>query len=315
MLILIQSYFHLKNRIKTYTTEEFRALNLEKKPELVRMFKGRLKDFFCVKLEKMIPHAKTPIAPSKEECHTFLYVKEGDLTMEINNEQLTAGPNEVLMIQAGKVFAVQEMDLSIKGIACHFHPTMMIDEFGNEALSDKFDFLNSWCDSLVKFKPELVNTVDSLFARLESEYKREEDEINFEIIYAYLFALLTEIKQTIAIEKKQFKGTADLITKRAIEEIHKTIRKNLKAADIANILSVSPNHLNKSVKQTTGRSISKLIDEYKMAEIKFLLRDKALTILEVASALNFLDQSYFSRFFKKYEGITPMQYRVMIEKS
>ena len=47
-----------------------------------------------------------------------------------------------------------------------------------------------------------------------------------------------------------------------------------------------------------GKSPKLLIDEQLVAEVKVLLADPALSVTEIAQRLNFVDQSYLSRFFK-----------------
>jgi AraC-like DNA-binding protein len=46
-----------------------------------------------------------------------------------------------------------------------------------------------------------------------------------------------------------------------------------------------------------------------IVEAKSLLRDPSLTIAQVADMLYFSDQFFFSKFFKRYTGITPSDYR------
>jgi AraC family transcriptional regulator, transcriptional activator of pobA len=81
------------------------------------------------------------------------------------------------------------------------------------------------------------------------------------------------------------------------------------------MLNITPNHLNKLVKTITGKSPTKWIDDTLVLEAKVLLYQTSLTINEVASEIGIYDQSYFSRLFKKYEGITPLEFRKKIEKS
>ena len=81
------------------------------------------------------------------------------------------------------------------------------------------------------------------------------------------------------------------------------------------MLNVTPNHLNKSIKSVTGKSPTKWIDETILLEAKYLLYQTNLTINEIAMQVGHYDQSYFSRIFKKHEGLTPIEYRKLIEKS
>ncbi|MGE8378958.1 MAG: helix-turn-helix transcriptional regulator, partial [Sphingobacterium sp.] len=80
----------------------------------------------------------------------------------------------------------------------------------------------------------------------------------------------------------------------------------------AELLHVSPNHLNKCVKITTGKTASELINEALLMEAKALLSLPQYAISEVAYSLGFEDISYFSRFFRKHAHYTPSEYRNMI---
>ena len=79
--------------------------------------------------------------------------------------------------------------------------------------------------------------------------------------------------------------------------------------DYAAKLNISPNHLNKVVKGTTGKSTSNWIEEAIMLKAKMLLKCTGLHLSEIAAKVGIMDQSYFARKFKQHEGITPSEYR------
>ena len=79
--------------------------------------------------------------------------------------------------------------------------------------------------------------------------------------------------------------------------------------EFADYLSVSPNHLNKSVKITTGKSAHELLEEMRILEAKVLLSQTELSIGEIAFRLGKVDPSDFSRFFRAKTHLTPKQYR------
>jgi YesN/AraC family two-component response regulator len=81
------------------------------------------------------------------------------------------------------------------------------------------------------------------------------------------------------------------------------------------MLHVSPNHLNKCVKLSTGKTPSEWINESLVLEAKALLFQSEELIGNIAMELGINDSSYFSRLFKKYEGKSPLEYRQMIELS
>jgi AraC-like DNA-binding protein len=77
----------------------------------------------------------------------------------------------------------------------------------------------------------------------------------------------------------------------------------------AEMLSVSQNHLNSTVRMMLGTTISGLINDRIVLEAKRLLYHTELSIKEIAYALNYDDPSYFTRFFRKHSGATPQEFR------
>lgn len=81
------------------------------------------------------------------------------------------------------------------------------------------------------------------------------------------------------------------------------------ATDFANALSVHVNHLNRSVRQSTGKSTTAHITERIIREAKFLLRYTKWPISHIAFSLGFEYPTYFNNYFKKQAGITPTVFR------
>lgn len=71
-------------------------------------------------------------------------------------------------------------------------------------------------------------------------------------------------------------------------------------------LNVTSDYLNKVVKSTTGQTASQLIHARIMQESKYLLIHSNLSMKEVGSTLGFADHSYFTKFFRRYSGQTPL---------
>lgn len=80
-------------------------------------------------------------------------------------------------------------------------------------------------------------------------------------------------------------------------------------AQYAQALHLSVNHLNDTIRQKTGFSVSYWIQHQNMLEARRLLYHTQQTVKEVAHALGFDDQHYFSRLFHKVTGQTPISFR------
>ena len=88
---------------------------------------------------------------------------------------------------------------------------------------------------------------------------------------------------------------------------HDKVQHNLKF--YADSLFITPKYLIHAIKNASGKTPGKLIDEAIIAEAKLLLMDYDNSISYIAEHLHFSDQAAFSKFFKKNTGITPVSYR------
>jgi len=81
------------------------------------------------------------------------------------------------------------------------------------------------------------------------------------------------------------------------------------AKDFADRLSVHVNHLNKVLKENTGKTTTELISSRLIKEAKILLKQTDWNISEIAYSLGFEELAHFSNFFKKQTSFTPLAFR------
>ncbi|WP_400246753.1 helix-turn-helix domain-containing protein [Niallia sp. JL1B1071] len=91
--------------------------------------------------------------------------------------------------------------------------------------------------------------------------------------------------------------------------IYKHIYEPLTLQSIAEHLSISPKYLSNLFKQEVGMPISEYIQQTKIEEAKKLMTFAEHSLSDIHALLNFTDQSYFTKVFKKYTGITPKEFR------
>ncbi len=304
----------MKSKIKTYNSEDFRNEYFNASPELEKLFKKSIEDFFCLQIEDVSERVLKPILPSREESHTLIFVTEGSYKTKIGFQEYTVKPDQIVVIQAGAVFSTEEISTGVKGFACHFHPDILIGKFGNQALLTDFEFLNVGNHPIIDLKKEAKPAIRNLFERLCSEFKSYERP-NPTIVHAYLYTLLAELKGLFGNNDLVNQGASFQITSRFRKLAYQNVKNNLKVADFAEMMHISPNHLNKSVKVITSKSASEVNDDIKLIEIKFLLYQSGLSISEISYEMGYSDASYFTRFFKKRTNVAPSKFRELIEKS
>jgi AraC family transcriptional regulator, transcriptional activator of pobA len=92
--------------------------------------------------------------------------------------------------------------------------------------------------------------------------------------------------------------------------LQKHYLENKDVAFYAQKLNLTPNHLSETLKTMTGKSAKKRIEDALIFEAKSLLRQTTMSVKEITYWLGFEDDSYFVKFFKQSEGVTPNVYRL-----
>lgn len=84
------------------------------------------------------------------------------------------------------------------------------------------------------------------------------------------------------------------------------------AQDYAKNMNVHANHLNRAVKEVTGKPTTVHISERIISEAKALLQHTDWNISDIAYALGFEYPTYFNNFFKRLTGTNPKSLRALV---
>lgn len=84
---------------------------------------------------------------------------------------------------------------------------------------------------------------------------------------------------------------------------------NISLSKVGAALDVNPEYLSTQFRQVTGMNFREYLNRVRIEEARRLIVNTNYTLLEIAIACGFRDQSYFTKIFKKFTGKTPRQYR------
>jgi AraC-like DNA-binding protein len=154
-----------------------------------------------------------------------------------------------------------------------------------------------------------VHFLETLFRQGIAETLNSE-EITSSMLRSILDLILTTCSARYLMNKGQLlTGKGQILVKKFFHLVEENNQKKLLLSDYALMIGVTPNHLTQTVKLLTGRTSSQIIKAKQLLEIKRLLAHTEMSVSEIANQLNFEDQSYFTKFFKRETGLTPLQYR------
>lgn len=96
---------------------------------------------------------------------------------------------------------------------------------------------------------------------------------------------------------------------RARDYILSNITQNISVKDVADYVHLSPEYFTKLFKKETGQNIKNYILQVKVDVAKDLLGNPAIPVSMVALELGYNNFSHFTQMFKKFENVTPSEYR------
>jgi len=167
------------------------------------------------------------------------------------------------------------------------YPIQKLDEQECKRVVDRIRSMQSYLSDETHLYRSLIirNEVLNLFLDLDNSRTKRHGDAEVELTHT---ELLREKFRELLVEK---------------------CRQHRDVAFYARELCVTPDYLSRVVREYDGGSAMKWIANAVVAEAKYLLRQQEKTINQIAFELSFPDQSTFGKFFKKYTGVGPREYR------
>lgn len=143
---------------------------------------------------------------------------------------------------------------------------------------------------------------DVLVSSLPKIHYRSEDYIQSIAKLLEMYASYIWLNSIIDIKNEGIAFSIDLYIKEHIKD-------DLSIPELCRQFSIGRSTLYEISKNNFGCSISEYIQNYRNACAKKLLKNKEMSVSEVAEAVGIKDVNYFIRFFKKRNGCTPKAYQ------
>ncbi|MEY8522093.1 helix-turn-helix domain-containing protein [Lachnospiraceae bacterium 38-10] len=180
----------------------------------------------------------------------------------------------------------------------------MVSQYGDDEMSIKLKVL------------EFVMNGESIMYRggghlyrfsSRKTYLQEVTEIQgYDLLKKWFMDKMRSIAGTMVRGSKDH--TNDLI-RQAKEYIDDHFYKDMSLDDISRELNISPYYFSKLFKEETGENFVEYVTGRRMDRAKYLLRNPDKSIKEICAEVGYSDPNYFSRIFKKYQGVSPTEYK------
>jgi len=295
----------------TETLEDFYTIKVNGMPENLKKEIGHFNVF---KLDDFVGNTCKPFPYTRKDFYKISLiigknkVHYADKVVGIEDQALFFANPQI-------PYNWEQIDENQTGFFCIFTDAFF-NQFGN---LKEYPLFQPGGNPIVPISLELAESLKVVYLRMfdeiNSDYTFKYDVLRnlvFEIIHVALKAqtvtasLYSKSNATIRISSLFL----ELLERQfPIESISQQV--NFRSpSEFADQLNVHVNHLNKALKETTGKTTSQIISERIVQEAMILLKQTTWNINEIAWCLGFEELSHFINFFKKNVQVSPKNYRL-----
>ena len=253
------------------------------------------------------------IPPHNHDYYELNLVLSGKCVEIIGDNIIILEEGDLLFMPPSAVHATGLVVDSI-GINLLFKPNFVTGAEKKLALSDKENYLSTILGqkSYMFFRTKNSSCSENAKKLADLFFNKDVFPTHYEI-YAEAIALLILI-ELCHVEREDYLLELPKVTHSVdtADAILGYIRDNIGIANLENTarhFGYSPVHLSRIIKKHTGSSFAKFILLQRMVAAEHLLSKTDMPIREIAASTGLESPEYFSRIFKKYNDVSPMQYR------
>lgn len=225
--------------------------------------------------------------------------------IEYNNERATI-PESFLVFQSPNLVYSFRSTPHTHGYLIYFKEDAF--SFLKASLAEELPVFDMQRTNLFALDISEFNRLSPVFDEVLQSYLNHTSDSRI-TLHKLLSVLYYLIGQPFIKRPTQADVPKNLIVSRFIHLVNVNYIEKRTVKVYADMLSVSEDHLSKTVKRITGKTAYSFLAERIAREAKALVRYTNLTISEIAYRLNFPDTSHFTKFFKKHVGQSPLAYR------
>jgi AraC-like DNA-binding protein len=263
-------------------------------------------------ISQFAPYLKIHKNLQQAHKHTFyhlVFFTEGAGSQTIDFQKFEVKPHQIYFMVPGQVHN-WAFEGKVDGYVVNFSPKFFQSFLLKPDYLEQFPFLSGNAnEAVINIEANLRIKLIGLFEKLLNE-SIENQRTGLDMVRLLLLEVFILVSRTVITPQSKQVSPYNLTLLKNFKNLIETNYINSKLPkDYAELLYITPNHLNALCNDLLGIPAGEVIRNRVVLEAKRLLINPQLGITEVANHLNFADNSYFTKFFKKQTGVTPEEFR------
>ncbi|WP_053405813.1 AraC family transcriptional regulator [Persicobacter sp. CCB-QB2] len=236
----------------------------------------------------------------------LMIISEGEGVHQVDLNRYPIQKGDVVKIAKGQVHAFQE-PFTYKGYMVIFKEDLVLKYFSKSSVN-YISHLYNYHISAPVVKGNLYN--DFFINQLKKEFQNENRYVKKEIMAKMLELYLLRLEQQAHHERKPDLNHSHQQLFFAFKHlVEQHFHENRNVNYYADLLSISPKHLNVIVRSITLNTAKNFIDQFIILEIKRSILSSDKRLKTIAYEMGFDEVTNFTKFFKKHTGQTPKTFQ------
>jgi len=252
--------------------------------------------------------------PFRSDNFSILLLTRGKVKIQLNLVTYELHANDLIIINPQTVVQVLEIEPGSRRSGIIFSMDFVLQNHLSNNEIDTFNFFAAKITPKLKLAEQELHTFNILTGLLLQKNKENNVGLFGDEMLSHSFHMI--LYEIAALYKKQYEGIKtqmprkEELSMRFARLLNDNFKKQRTVQFYADALYVTTGHLTRVLKEISGKTAGQLIDDAVILEARILLSDPSLTVSQVANELQFSDQSFFGKFFKKNTGFSPSKYRI-----
>ena len=248
--------------------------------------------------------------PVQAGMSMVLFCLQGELHVRISLKEYTLRPDMFCVIITGMIFEVLSISNDFRGFMIATRTNFMpVTEKTTQVMSFYKCLQSRHCFVLeekeVMAFVGVYHSIKATLQELDHPYRIPMLQSYVQILYYRMLPIVLKEEES---RSKYSHTRQEEIFQRFIGEVEKHYRKERSVKFYADLLCISPKYLSTVIYKISKQLAGESIDAYVILEAKTLLKSGRLTIQQISEQLNFSNQSFFGKFFKRCAGMSPKEY-------
>ncbi len=293
---------------KPFVSENLKKVSIQRIKKEMRDVSYLSDDLVITSLDAR--HNTTAEYPVAIDGFSVIIMMAGEAVVSIDMKDYQVRPNSIVFFNPGSIIRTVKCSSNAAAFVLAFSKSF-VNEIQIDLSASLPVYMRFGKAPVLQVSEQDVAEIRQLFQLVKAMLLSDKERYRHEIIrslFTTAFYLIIDINQREE-HGGQKQGRCEVLFSEFMKllELHHKSQRNV--GFYARQLNITPKYLSSAVKEVSGKTAARWIDEAVILEAKTLLKYSGMSIQEIAYHLNFSTQSFFGKYFKLHTGTSPSRYK------